>query len=92
MFAVEPLSAGIAPVAERAIVSRTFAITCSSGNSVDGLTFDISELRSQTPVATFAAFAAGVRSQVTNVTSASGSAAGVWSSPATESARSFCGL
>src|SRR5271155_5838285 len=79
--------------------SRTRATTSSSGNCVDGLTRDISELRSQTAGVTAGTAAdlprgggGAMSSQVTNDTSASGSAAGVWSSPATESARSFCGL
>ena len=73
--------------------SRTRVSTSSSGNSVEFLTFGNSELRSQTAGVTLLARGAEpTKSQVTKDTSASGSAAGVCSSPATASARSFCGL
>src|SRR5580658_7332225 len=80
-------------------MSRTRDSTSSSGNNVAVFTFGSSELRSQTAGITAGAIlpvlGGAARSQVTNETSASGSAsaaAGVWSSPATESVRSFCGL
>src|ERR1700722_4748016 len=73
--------------------SRTRVSTSSSDNSVEFLTFGNSELRSQTAGVTLLARGAEpTRSQVTKDTSASGSAAGVGSSPATASDNSFCGL
>src|SRR5258708_38836569 len=73
--------------------SRTRVSTPSSDNVAEVLTFGKSELRSQTAGVTLVPRGAELtKSQVTKETSASGSAAGVCSSPATASARSFCGL
>src|SRR5260370_28300471 len=73
--------------------SRTRVSTASSGNAAEVLTFGNSELRSQTAGVTLLARGAeATKSQVTKDTSASGSAAGVCSSPATASDKSFCGL
>src|ERR1700726_1053468 len=73
--------------------SRTRVSTSSSDNAAEVLTFGNSELRSHTAgVTLLARGAAATKSQVTKDTSASGSAAGVCSSPATASASSFCGL
>src|ERR1700722_120632 len=73
--------------------SRTRVMTSSSGSCVDGLTFESSELRSQTAELTLLLGAGARRSQVTKETSASGSAAvGASSEFATPSVKSFCGL
>src|SRR5271156_6093118 len=74
--------------------SRTRVSTLSSGSIVEFLTFGSSELRSQTAGVTLLVRGGGepTKSQVTKDTSASGSAAGVCSSPATASDKSFCGL
>src|ERR1700686_925791 len=72
--------------------SRTRVSTSSSGNNVEFLTFGNSELRSQTAGVILPRDAEPTKSQVTKDTSASGSAAGVCSSPATAAAKSFCGL
>src|SRR6202035_3604909 len=74
-------------------ISRTRVSTSSSGHVGQRLTYGKSELRSQTAGVTLLARGAELtKSQVTKETSASGSAAGVCSSPATASDRSFCGL
>ncbi len=66
--------------------SRTRVSTSSSGSNVEFLTFGNSELRSQTAGVTLLPRGAEpTKSQVTKDTSASGSAAGVCSSPATAS-------
>src|SRR3984957_14612301 len=73
--------------------SRTRVSTSPSGNNVEFLTFGNSELRSQTAGVTLVPRGAEpTRSQVTKDTSASGSAAGVCSSPAPASDNRFCGL
>src|SRR3984885_11270501 len=73
--------------------SRTRATTSSGDKSDEALTFGNSELRSQTPGAGLFFGPAPTRSQVTNDTSASGSAAaGASSELATPSVKSFCGL
>src|SRR4029077_19482850 len=80
-------------VGPAAATSRTRVSTSSSGNWVEFFTFGNSELRSQTAGVTLLLRGGEpTKSQVTKDTSASGSAAGVCSPPATASAKSFCGL
>src|ERR1700732_2692254 len=80
-------------VGRTGVLVGTGVSTLSSDNVAEVLTFGKSELRSQTAGVTLLARGAELtKSQVTKETSASGSAAGVCSSPATASDKSFCGL
>src|ERR1700728_5320652 len=73
--------------------SRTRVSTSSSDNCVEFFTLDNNELRSQTAGAALPLAPDETKSQVTNETSASGSAAaGVSSTFATPSVSNFCGL
>src|ERR1700736_657112 len=73
--------------------SRTRVSTLSSDHAAEVLTSGKSSMRSQTAGVTLLARGAELtKSQVTKETSASGSAAGVCSSPATASDKRFFGL